>query len=66
MERLYESARVFAKRKIISERELRQMIARGEVPGIVTARGFRINCALFLQQLEEKSRQATAWRDCNA
>lgn len=58
MDNLYESARRFAKRKIISERELRQMIEKGQVPGIVTARGFKINCALFLEQLEEKSRQA--------
>ena len=54
---MYESARAFAKRKILSERQLRQMIAAGKVPGIVTDRGFKINVGLFLEQLDEMSRQ---------
>lgn len=57
MDKVYESARAFAKRKIISERQLRQMIANGQVPGIVTDRGFKINTGLFLEKLDEMSRQ---------
>lgn len=48
----YESARQFAKRKILSERQLRQLISVGKVPGIQTAKGFKINCTLFMEQLE--------------
>ena len=47
----YESARQFAKRKILSERQLRQLISAGKVPGIQTAKGFKINCTLFMEQL---------------
>lgn len=53
---MYESARAFARRRIISERQLREMIASGKVPGIKTARGFKINVRLFLEKLEELSK----------
>lgn len=53
----YESARVFAKRGILSERELREMIAAGKIPGIHTAKGFKINCSLFMEQLDDMSRR---------
>ena len=43
---------------ILSERQLRKMIAEGKVPGIRTEKGFKINVNLFLEQLEEMSRQA--------
>ena len=43
---------------ILSERQIRQMIAEGKVPGIRTEKGFKINVSLFLEQLEEMSRQA--------
>lgn len=56
--KMYESAREFAKRRIISERQLREMIASGKVPGIKTARGFKINVRLFLEKLEELSKNA--------
>lgn len=58
METTYESARKFSQRKIISERQLREMIASGKVPGIKTARGFKINVRLFLEKLEELSKNA--------
>lgn len=54
----YQSIRAFSKcHKVISERQLRQMIAEGKVPGIRTKKGFKINVGLFLQQLEEMSRR---------
>ena len=55
---MYESAREFSRRRIISERQLREMIASGKVPGIKTARGFKINVRLFLEKLEELSKNA--------
>ena len=58
METTYESARSFARRRIISERQLREMIASGKVPGIKTARGFKINVRQFLEKLEELSKNA--------
>lgn len=56
--KMYESAREFSRRRIISERQLREMIASGKVPGIKTARGFKINVSLFLEKLEELSKNA--------
>lgn len=54
----YLSIRAFSKcHRVISERQLRQMIAEGKVPGIRTQKGFKINIGLFLQQLEEMSRR---------
>lgn len=53
---LYESPRQFSKRKILSERQIRHLIGEGKVPGIQTAKGFKINCALFMEQLETLSR----------
>ena len=58
METIYESARKFSHRKIISERQLREMIASGKVPGIKTARGFKINVGMFLEKLEELSKNS--------
>ncbi len=55
---MYESARSFARRRIISERQLREMIASGKVPGIKTARGFKINVGLFLEKLDTMSQNA--------
>ena len=55
---MYESARSFARRRIISERQLREMIASGKVPGIKTARGFKINVGQFLEKLDTMSRSA--------
>lgn len=52
----YESARQFAKRKILSERQLRNMIASGQVPGIQTNKAFKINVALFMEQLDSLSK----------
>ena len=57
-EKMYESARDFSRRKIISERQLREMIASGKVPGIKTARGFKINVRLFLEKLDIMSQNA--------
>lgn len=54
---VYESPRQFAKRHILSERQVRQLIDQGKVPGIRTAKGFKINCGLFLEQLDSISRQ---------
>lgn len=54
---VYESARDFSKRKILSERQTRQMIEAGKVPGIQTAKGFKVNVELFLEQLETQSRE---------
>ena len=45
---------------ILSERQLREKIERGEVPGISTAKGYKINVHLFLECLEEKSREGAA------
>ena len=56
--KMYESAREFSRRRIIYERQLREMIASGKVPGIKTARGFKINVRLFLEKLEELSKNA--------
>ena len=54
----YQSIRAFSKcHRVLSERQLRQMIAEGKVPGIRTKKGFKINVGLFLQQLEEMSRR---------
>ena len=58
METIYESARSFARHRIISERQLREMIASGKVPGVKTARGFKINVGMFLEKLEELSKNA--------
>ena len=58
METTYESVRKFSHRKIISERQLREMVASGKVPGIKTARGFKINVGQFLEKLEELSKNA--------
>ena len=55
---IYESARKFSHRKIISERQLREMIASGKVPGIKTARGFKINVGQFLEKLDTMSQNA--------
>lgn len=55
---MYESARKFSHRKIISERQLREMIASGKVPGIKTARGFKINVGMFLEKLDTMSQSA--------
>lgn len=52
---IYESIHVFTKRKIFSERELRKKVGNGEVPGIQTAKGFKINVPLFLAQLDSVS-----------
>ena len=55
----YISPRPFVKKyKVIPERMLRRMIAEGKVPGIQTTKGFKINVSLFVEQLEEMSRQA--------
>lgn len=55
MEYLY--ARPFRKKYgILSEEVLRERIKRGEVPGIKTPKGFKINVELFLNQLAEESR----------
>lgn len=50
-EYIFESPRQFAKRKILSERQTRQLIEQGKVPGIYTAKGYKINVVLFLEQL---------------
>ena len=55
----YLSIRSFSKsHRVLSERQLRKMITEGKVPGIRTEKGFKINVNLFLEQLEEMSRQA--------
>ena len=55
MEYLY--ARPFRKKYgILSEQVLRDRIKKGEVPGIQTPKGFKINAELFLAQLAEESR----------
>ena len=57
----YLSIRSFSKsHRVLSERQLRQMIAEGKVPGIHTKKGFKINVGLFMQQLEEMSKQTAA------
>lgn len=54
----YESPRAFSRRGILSERQLRKLIAEGKVPGIRTAKGFRVNVGQFLAKLESLSRKA--------
>ena len=57
----YLSIRSFSKsHRVLSERQLRQMMAEGKVPGIRTKKGFKINVGLFMQQLEEMSKQTAA------
>ena len=58
MEKIYESIHDFSRRRIISERQLRQLAASGKVPGIKTDRGFKINVRMFLEKLEELSKNS--------
>ncbi len=55
---VYESIRTFSRRGILSERQLRMLVAQGKVPGVRTARGFKINVGQFLAKLESLSRKA--------
>lgn len=55
---VYESIRAFSRRGILSERQLRMLAAQGKVPGIRTARGFKINVGQFFEKLETLSRKA--------
>lgn len=55
---VYESIRAFSRRGILSERQLRMLVAQGKVPGIRTAKGFRVNVGQFLAKLESLSRRA--------
>lgn len=55
---VYESIRAFSRRGILSERQLRKLAAQGKVPGIRTARGFKINVGQFFEKLETLSRRA--------
>jgi len=55
---VYESIRAFSHRGILSERQLRKLVAEGKVPGIRTARGFKINVGQFFEKLETLSRDA--------
>ncbi len=39
----------------VSENQLRQMLARGELPGFYTGRTFRVNHAQLVKKLDEMS-----------
>lgn len=61
-EKRYMTIRPFVKEyKILSERTIRKMLDEGKVPGIQTAKGFKINVELFLTQLDAISRDNAAW-----
>ena len=52
----YMTVRPFVREyKILSERTIRKMMDEGKVPGIQTAKGFKINVELFLAQLDAMS-----------
>ena len=52
----YMAVRPFVREyKILSERTIRKMMDDGKVPGIQTAKGFKINVELFLAQLDAMS-----------
>ena len=55
---VYESIRAFSRRGILFERQLRMLVARGKVPGVRTARGFKINVGQFLAKLENISNRS--------
>lgn len=52
----FESPKKTAARGIISGWHLRQMIARGECPGIYTGSHFKVNVNALVEKLEAESR----------
>lgn len=60
----FKSPRETAKLGFISEAHLRQMIARGECPGIYVGTHFRVNVDALIEKLDTESRQPKEGVQC--
>lgn len=56
----FRTIRQVAAAGIISEYYLRQLVARGECPGIQSGNRFLVNVPVLIEQLDEQSRAAAS------
>ena len=54
----YKTIRQTAALGILSEHFLRQLVARGQCPGVYTGNRFLVNVEALVEQLERQSREA--------